>query len=363
MDNTECEQGSGGDAPANGRYAVFCADGEDYGQEGYIFFTHEADVMMIAAAGEVESGKLTPAEARKLLKPYREVLPPLYTGEQRMVFDPDRFGWDDPDSFPTADNVQQSPQASQIFWYEVDELSIEGVTLTWSEPFPLLDVVSKEALEKLKEAVSDEYKIVVKKAIEEFDAMGKSVRWAQQLIREAREETGHASEEKPGVIHEARPLNEFREVVYGEVPDGLVFVPRTHALELKVLHAALNRVKTWGEFRVLVGRARYEEAVERFTHEGEEEGAREPAPEEAFDAERILGYADGDWPEWPAQMMFDWLPAEVQQEFGSPQPTLISGDYLWLPLDHEKRVVAAMKVRGYSCTRDDDLVREASGYA
>ena len=185
MGNTEGEQGNGGDAPANGRYVVFCADGEDYGQEGYIFFTHEADMMMIAAAGEVESGKLTPAQARKLLELYREVLPPLYTGEQRMVFDPDRFGWDDPDNFPRADEVQQSPQASQIFWYEVDELGIEGVTLTWSVPFPLLDTVSKEALEELKEKVSDEYKIVVKKDIDEYDAMGKSVEWAQQLIKEA----------------------------------------------------------------------------------------------------------------------------------------------------------------------------------
>ncbi len=185
MDDAQREQGNGGDTPTGGRYVVFCADGEDYGQEGYIFFTHEADVMTIAAAGEVESGKLTPSEARELLEPYREVLPPLYTGEQRMVFDPDRFGWDDPESFPAADDVQQSPQASQIFWYEVDELGVEGVTLTWSVPFPVLDVVGKEALEELKERVSDEYKIVVKRDIDEFDAMGKSVEWARRLIEGA----------------------------------------------------------------------------------------------------------------------------------------------------------------------------------
>ncbi len=186
MDDFGREQGNGGDAPVSGKYVVFCTDGEDYGQAGYIFFTHEADVMTIAAAGEVENGRLTPSEARELLEPYREMLPPLYTGEQRMVFDPDRFGWDDLESFPTADAVQQSPQASQIFWYEVDELGIEGVTLTWSVPFPLLDVVSEEALGELKERVSDEYKIVVKRDIDEFDAMGKSVEWAQRLIREAR---------------------------------------------------------------------------------------------------------------------------------------------------------------------------------
>lgn len=178
--------GSAKDRGGDGRYVVFCADGEDYGQAGYIFFTHEADVMMIAAAGEVESGKLTPAEARKLLEPYREVLPPLYTGEQQRVSDPGRDSWRDHNSFPSADDVQQSPQASQIFWYEVDELGIEGVTLVWSVPFPVLAPVGSTALEELRRAVSDEYEIVVKKDIDEFDAMGKSVEWARKLIEDAK---------------------------------------------------------------------------------------------------------------------------------------------------------------------------------
>lgn len=169
----------------DGRYVIFCADGRDYGQPGYIFFTHEADVMMIAAASEVESGKLTPAEAREILEPYREVLLPLYTDEQSMIFDSDRRSWRDLDSFPTADEVQQSPQASQIFWYEADELGIKGVTLVWSTPFPVLAPVSKKVLEELKKAVSDEYEIVVKNDIEEFDATGKSVEWAKKLIEEA----------------------------------------------------------------------------------------------------------------------------------------------------------------------------------
>lgn len=174
------------------KYVVFCADGWDYGDPGYIIFTHEADVMMIAAAGEVESGKLTPAEARKILEPYREMLPSLYTDEHRPVFDPGRRSWNDPDSFPQADYVQQSLQASQIFWHEVDKLRIEGLFLELggiSPDFPLEDeifsVEDKEALKKLKEKVSDKYEIVVKKAIDEFDAMGKSVEWAKKLIEEA----------------------------------------------------------------------------------------------------------------------------------------------------------------------------------
>jgi hypothetical protein len=76
MDDIKREQVKGGDAPASGRYMVLCADGEVYGEEGFTFFTHEADVMMIATAGEVERRKLTPAGTRKLLEPYKDTLTP-----------------------------------------------------------------------------------------------------------------------------------------------------------------------------------------------------------------------------------------------------------------------------------------------
>ncbi len=75
MDDIKRERVKGGDAPASGRYMVFCADGEVYGEEGRIFSTHEADVTMIATAGEVERRKLTPAEARKLLEPKDTLTP------------------------------------------------------------------------------------------------------------------------------------------------------------------------------------------------------------------------------------------------------------------------------------------------
>jgi len=296
VDETEREQGNGADATANGRDVVFCADGEDYGQEGYIFFTHEADVMMIAAAGEVESGKLTPAEARKLLEPYREVLPPLYTGEQRMVFDPDRFDWDDSDSFPTADEVQQSPQASQIFWYEADELGIEGVTLKWSEPFPLLDVVGEKALGQLKRAVSDEYMIVVKKNIDEFDAMGKSVEWARELIKEA-----ESTAESPYILQANRdPFG--TELVYGDIGGrlGLVFLEEGYAADIKAFRSALCKAVPWGELKGMVRKKRYREAVKMWKNYELE--APFPSPDD-FDAESLPGYADGEWPEFAPNMM------------------------------------------------------------
>ncbi len=73
----------GEDIARSGEHVIFCnrpygeedgywgEGGELYsGEDGeYESFWHEADVLLLAVAGEVQSGKLTPAEARKLLEP------------------------------------------------------------------------------------------------------------------------------------------------------------------------------------------------------------------------------------------------------------------------------------------------------
>ncbi len=135
VDHADLEQGSENNARV-GEYIVFCnqpygeaADGY-WGEEGELFddeqggeyesFWHEADVLLLAVAGEVERGELTPAEARELLKPYREVLSLIYTGEQRMIYDPRREWWSRPESFPGRDEVRRNRPASAIFWYEAD---------------------------------------------------------------------------------------------------------------------------------------------------------------------------------------------------------------------------------------------------
>jgi hypothetical protein len=331
------------------RYVVFCADGEDYGQPGYFFFTHEADVMMIAAAGEVESGKLTPAEARELLEPYKEVLPPLYTDSQQAVFDPGRRSWRAPDSFPKADDVQQSPQASQIFWYEVDDLGIEGATLVWSEPFPLLAPIRNTAFTRLMKAVSDEYEIVVKRDIDEFDAMGKSVEWARKLIEEA---------ESTAEISYTQVRDPFGvELVYGNSGGrlGLVFLEEDYAEEIRDLRSALRSAATWSELGNMARKKRYRETVE--VCKGYEHDFS-PNPEDDFDAESLPGYADGNWPEFAPNAMGRWVDEEIIYEYGWYAPTM-NGFHPVIDAENEEEVVALLEEQGHVCTRDDDLIWSA----
>ncbi len=60
--------------------------------------------------------------------------------------------------------------------------------------------------------------------------------------------------------------------------------------------------------------------------------------------------------------MLYWMPKGVQEGFGFEVPTTISGEYLGLPPEKEAEIVAAMQTHGYSCSRDDALVWDASIY-
>ncbi len=147
----------------------------------YDMFWHEADVLLFAVANEVEKGTLAPSEARRLLEPYRDVLPLIYTGEQRMIFDPARNGWSEEDSFPRADEVRRNPPASAIFWYETDDLGIRGVNFIWATPHPIFEV-SARMLRTLRKAVAGKYKIVVKKNPDTYAGASPGLRDAIGLL-------------------------------------------------------------------------------------------------------------------------------------------------------------------------------------
>ncbi len=158
---------------------VFCSAPHD-------MFWHEADVLLIAAATEVEKGAMTPNEARRLLEPYRDVLPLIYGDMQKIIFDPARTGWSNEDSFPRADEVRRNPPASAIFWYETDDLRIPGVGLTvWATPHPIFEVMGARALRSLREAVAGKYRIIEKKDYDDYSSTSLGLREAIDLLDRA----------------------------------------------------------------------------------------------------------------------------------------------------------------------------------
>jgi hypothetical protein len=177
-------------------------------------------------------------------------------------------------------------------------------------------------------------------------------------------------------------------LVYGEIHDGLIFIPEAEALELTIIHRAVRTASTWGELRGLLPEWAYEqilgsldEAVmfDEFVEkqrtgnrylslsEAREEfaelsiGERFPEDSDTFTPNQIFGYLDGDWPEFPAKRMLDWVPKAIKQKFGQMEDTLLNGEQLHFDLEHEEQIVKALKRRGCTCTKDQDLVYWACG--
>jgi hypothetical protein len=181
---------------------------------------------------------------------------------------------------------------------------------------------------------------------------------------------------------------EEKNLVYGEAGGSLVFIPRRSALELANLRGALDTSKTWGELKSRISVERYEQIINphfenfydemdmdveltleeakaefqsRKTNKDLKIGERAPEDSDAFDSGFVYGLSDGDWPEWPAQEMVEWVPEEIQEQFGRVVATRLNGDYLEFDGSKEAEIVAAFKELGYLCERDDVLVCKASG--
>ena len=144
-----------------------------------------------------------------------------------------------------------------------------------------------------------------------------------------------------------------RALVYGEVQGGLVFIGEQKAREQAEIYGALESATTWGELRRRLPAGARAHLTDLLEEEDEHPDA------EPFDAGEWDPYVDGDWPPWPAQQMLDWVPERIQT-LGSSEGSAISGDSLSLDPGREREVVAALEEEGFTCRRDDELVRKAS---
>lgn len=151
-------------------------------------------------------------------------------------------------------------------------------------------------------------------------------------------------------------------LVYGVFQgDEVAFLPRQQALALAQLWRALDSAQTWGQFRRMVPPHIYDEVVAAV---GDNENLADdgrPFSDAPFDRDDIPGHADGDWPALPARQMLDWMPQAVRERYGRVVSTRFNGDYLAFRARDATAVAEALQALGYTCVRDDDLVRDASG--
>lgn len=150
-----------------------------------------------------------------------------------------------------------------------------------------------------------------------------------------------------------RPQPPDTDIVYGELAGNLVLIRRAQAEELAATRRAVQDSTTWGDLRERLPEPRRAQIAEAF------DGEDPPADDVALADVAVPGWDDGDWPEWPAQLMLDWVPESVRA-LGAEGETRLSGEYLELLPGRVDEVVAAMEAAGYSMERDDELVERAS---
>jgi HEAT repeat protein len=155
----------------------------------------------------------------------------------------------------------------------------------------------------------------------------------------------------------ARRANNKRltNLVFGEIGDSLLFIPRTKALEQASLWHALRSSSTWGEFRSLVSAKRFDEVVDLCREDP-------PLDDDPFPGESIPAVGDGDYPEWPAQEMLKWVPQEIiNGPYGRTEDSVLNGQFLVLDPRGKDELLAAFSSAGFRCTEDQDLVLRAAG--
>lgn len=158
-------------------------------------------------------------------------------------------------------------------------------------------------------------------------------------------------------------------LIYGNDGSDLLFLEANFARELGRFRVALEHSDTWGELEGLIPDERYRETVDAWmeseAHRLIEEGERvegfvtvsEPEPDDPFDAEEIEGYVDSEWPEMAlGQAMTTWVDKEIISEYGRYIETLSNDSYPVIEAKNEAKVVSLLEKRGYTCTRDDDLI-------
>jgi hypothetical protein len=154
-----------------------------------------------------------------------------------------------------------------------------------------------------------------------------------------------------------------KELVYGShsrLGKGPIFIPKGLALELATIHLALAKSQTWGELATNVPAHAYEEII-KDRNKWESQGI--PLPEDAFDVGYISSYSDGDWPAWPQQEMLEWMPEDIQQQYGKIRGTAFNRNFLELDSAKTSEIVNALENRGYVCIEDVSLVLQACNQA
>jgi hypothetical protein len=142
-------------------------------------------------------------------------------------------------------------------------------------------------------------------------------------------------------------------LLYRLVPHnrGAVFATEDRARLIAQIHEALSSARTWGEFRRLMPNQEYRNIRREF----DEQGEPRPRLDEAFSAEQVGGFSDGDYPPWLQTEMGGTIPRDILERFGTRQSAFLNGDYWHIPQGQMEPMADALRQRGFEVVQAQEL--------
>lgn len=137
--------------------------------------------------------------------------------------------------------------------------------------------------------------------------------------------------------------------------DQLVFVGQSLGEELVMLRTG---VATWGEAKASLNPSRWKQIIDKLA----DAEIAVPENDQLFVLDDIPGHLDGDWPEWPAQLMLTLVPHSIAEKYGRKVDSVLNGQFLEFDAADVEKIVAEMTAAGFTCVRNDGLVAAASGF-
>lgn len=156
-----------------GEDVVFCVDGEEYGMEGFHFFTHEADALLMALGSALQDGSIELSAALEAWRPYRKWCeqlydPPATDSERLMLMTGGGVFVPMPDSLELFTEADQYTPATARFELYAEDLDIADVGWDWNMGNPIFSVSSVEGLEALSEEARGRYRIVSRADLDDY---------------------------------------------------------------------------------------------------------------------------------------------------------------------------------------------------
>ena len=143
----------------------------------------------------------------------------------------------------------------------------------------------------------------------------------------------------------------------GYFPEAVVFAERERVERVARIRKALEESRTWGEFRANLPEGEWEDHFLASFDEPPEELLEEFGDDEPFDADKVPGYSDGNYPPWLAQDQLRWFPPKLIKKYGGEEyETMFDGSSLELPADKIEQIAADLRAMGHTVEHCDDEI-------